>query len=468
VPRLPPIRLLALAGFAALTSVVFVPTAAAEPRIGVLRVHGHRGAEVEGALARALAAHDRGAVGPRDLEKAARARRASLRHAAGLRAVATRLRLAGFVGARISARGRTNQVTIVVREARGGAIVASARWSGRSMRALATQIERELWPRLGAELSALGRGRAERPPPPAESPPVEAEAPPAPSPEPTPPAPVEAAEPPAKAETPPPAAKPVATAARSEEAEARPTEPDAGPQAAPATLEVVLGPRLLYRKFSYADDPQRTLSGYRTRLPAPALGLGLTWMPRLATPRLGLTLAAELPTTLETTLHGSVYRSRAFDAAGAVLLGVAFRALTLDLALGGGVQRFLFVADAAGTSLPRPLPDVGYRYLRGGLLLRAYPGQRLTVSLGALYRHVAVVEGINGPDWFPDVRARGGEASLAVTLRLSQHFAALLGAEARIYILELKARPDGPRIATQATDQYWAGWLALVASFGGP
>jgi hypothetical protein len=78
---------------------------------------------------------------------------------------------------------------------------------------------------------------------------------------------------------------------------------------------------------------------------------------RLRGPRLGVAASAGRVAPMQSRTGGDlVYRSPSGDYFGSLLVGSRRANLTVDLALGGGLHRFMFVPQGAAETRPRSCP----------------------------------------------------------------------------------------------------------------
>ena len=420
----------------------------------------------------------------------------------GTRALARSMGLSGIIGGVIRNQGDKVSAFIVLSDGASGEIVARARWTATNTERLAALVRRELWKKLGPSVRALITvpGATIAPQPPAGGPPLPgAGAPPPPPAQPAPdqstgggaattgPAPsLAGVDPPSD---PQPAAAtsatpigsgsqqpvPVAAVPQSEgelevmeEEEEEPGPVRARSQGRLPLLGVVLGARLHSRTLDYENDPQDALANYRAAV-APGLNLGVSSFPLRQWVPLGVELVAESTARIASELPGDLtYESRNVDLHGSLVLQLASRWLVLNFAAGGGVHRFSFVAVAAAANRPRPVPDVFYRYLRGGLSLRVMASTRFGLEAGAHYRHVLHPGEIRTRDWFPQDKAYAVEGQAAIVYRLTRSLDARLEAQLRRYKHQLNGKPGDARTSDGAVDQHLSAGLALAWMLGAP
>jgi hypothetical protein len=449
----------------ALLSPLAAQAAPPPRRVTVLHIQGPGQVQVHRAITRVLGGRGYRLVAPDEFDQTAAALKVSSTDPDGMAAVATRLELTAVITGRVRVRRSLHTVVLAVHDPRTGAILDEGAFAGRSAPALARAVTLGFWKRLGPAFSWRTVGRTRSAPPPRREPeatpaaPATVEAPPVAA---IPRRPIDE-EPPFP---PPPApAEPPVVVAPSRPRAPPPDRPATGP----ATIELSVGPRVLYRQLTYDTDPDDALTPFRTRRPTPALGLEAAWFPRLVTPRLGLAGALEYGAPLESRSSADLaYQLPNSDALGSLLIGLATRFATVDLALGAGRQRFGVVPEGAAVSRPRLVPDVFYQYLRAGLAARIYTRSRLGLNAGVYYRHLLGTGAIASDDWFPSLRALGAEARLGVSYRFLPALEARLQGDLRLYRLTVDPEDrSGGHITAGALDQYWSAWLAVAVLLGG-
>jgi hypothetical protein len=456
----------------------------AAPVVSVLHFAGRGEAEIQRVVTSVVSAH-----GFRPLPQGEVLRTAARLHVSAvgpdeIRAVAAQLGLSAVVTGRLVGNRWERTAWIRVHDVRTGTVAAQAEWSARTLEGLSRAVARGFWPRLGPALSRCAahppavhpgeaaetstlRGPAPRPRQMVdEEPPHRRDAPSPPGVSPAtrstaspvvgsgadadgPPAVVESAVAPAGADPP--------------LASLLPDEAAAGP----TTVELSIGPRMVYRHLSYDTDPDNALTPFRTRQPAPALGLAGAWFLRLVNPRLGLAGALEYGAPLDGRSADLTYRLPSSDYSASVLVGYAAPLGTVDLAVGAGRHLSGVVPEGAAVSRPRLIPDVDYQYVRTGLAVHVYIDTRLAVIAGAFYRHVLSAGAIASGDWFPSLRVHGGEATVGLSYRFLPALEARLHGEVRLYRFAIDPTAAGGHVTTGALDQYWSAWLAIAVVLGG-
>jgi hypothetical protein len=432
---------------------------AAAQRIGVVPFQGRSAKLIEKAATRVLVQHHlkvtRVSDGPAPDD--------SPGEDASARNAAIRTSVVGLISAAVVADKKTATVTIFLRDGEDGAVVQQKAWSSKKgPRLLVRAVTKGVWPAFKTAIGALHAPSPSKKEP-SETPP---EAPIAATPAaPTPPAPApsEPSEPSAA-----PAPSRRSEAAASAEAPGEPEEPSAatGPSG-PSTLALAVGPRMMTRSFSYRNVPVMPLNEFTTHRPSSALGVGVTWFPRLARPRLGVELDGQFGARVRaTTSDSSTYELHGDEVMGTALVGVGNSWVAADLGVGGGLQRSHIIIIDAPTQTA-PLPDVDYGFLRAGADLHFYTRSPVGVVVGAHYRHVLSTGNIGSADWFPKLTAYGLDAMIGISYRLLPWLEARLQGDNRYYRFHMHSDAADAHVAGGAVDEYWGGMLSLAGLLGG-
>jgi hypothetical protein len=234
----------------------------------------------------------------------------------------------------------------------------------------------------------------------------------------------------------------------------------------PEVFALAVGPRLQHRRLAFDGARSGQLADFETMLPVLGLGVRADWFP-LSGPLRGLGLVGQLEQGLavrsRTPVGSFVSASRDLGAAGRWRL--PGRRLDLALDVGLGLHRFDFQPLDIDRRLPRPLPDVAYRYLQAGLELRARAAGRLAMVASGHYRHVVHGGGVTSRDWFPGARIRGLDASAGVEVHLADQVTASVGLDALLYRLDFRPS-SSTRGSAGASDNYYTWWTRLGVRLG--
>ena len=442
--------------FASLPSAL---AASDRPRVSVLPFGGKGGPEVQKVATKIVAKHGFQLVSTEQFRATTARLAASVQGAEAIKAVATELGLVAVVVGKVTVVKKKYSARIVVRDGRDGEVVDETTFVAANRHRLIKIVEKTCWKKLGSSFRTTPAGVVTKPidsgkPVDGGEDPFASKTAPA-----TPP-PSAAAPPPGPAAAPAPEEPPETVVRKAPPrpaptAEEEPEERSTGP--GPAQFEIAVSPRMTYRRFTYASDPQDALSEYHTSSPAPAIGASLTGFFRLGFPRVGVMASIEQGQPLPATTSGGLeYRTFSGDYFGSLLLGVPTRHLVADLALGGGRQRYAFIPQGDADSRARPVPNVTYDYLRAGLELRVYTGTPFGIFGGGHYRHILASGLITSPDWFPSATVWGAEGNLGVSYRLLS-----------LYKFRMDPTAGDAHVTDGATDLYWGGSLSLAVLLGG-
>lgn len=215
----------------------------------------------------------------------------------------------------------------------------------------------------------------------------------------------------------------------------------------------------LLRSFHYKDNLNDMLREYE--LAAPAAALGAVWRPASsgALGHLALHGQVELAVGIEgsRTSDGSEYPTSASEwSAGArIELPIAGWDWTLD----GSYGEHRFTIDDDDGMSAELLPDVAYRWARGGLGVRVPMTDSVAVDAGGGWRHLLDTGDLGSDAWFPRLTGGGVDAHLGAVWQISGPVALHGRADLRRYFFAMNPEPGDPAIAGGAIDQY----LAIIA-----
>ncbi|QRK07395.1 hypothetical protein JQX13_46490 [Archangium violaceum] len=362
--------------------------------------------------------------------------------------LARRLNATALVTGQVSADRK--QLVLEVVSADTGKVLTSSTVRLRS----ASATQRAVWPQLSkALLSARPPSAPTESPPPVKSP--DSAPPDAPSPTPPPP-PAVATRPP---EPPPPPRKLEPKAASTEA-----TAPAKSTGAKPVALEVVLGGGTLGRRLGYTGEQTGRLLGYEL-MAAPSGRVSVSFFPgaigsRGVLAHIGLHVEGTGTRALSTTPTGALFSASAYGLAAGLVGRVPLGASELLLEADYGQQTFAF-RTYGGADL-EGLPNMDYRYVRGGLGGRVQVTERLAVLLDAAWLAVLRTGEMGGPDYFPRASTNGLEGALTLGFGLNPTMELRLGGQYRRYLHTLNAQPEDVRVAGGAVDEYFTVQLGLA------
>jgi hypothetical protein len=344
--------------------------------------------------------------------------------------------------------------TVVVTEAADGSELGRMVVKERKAR-LAKAVGKVAWKKLG---KAIGKAT----PRPAEPPPAVA------------------ATPPSASGAPSPSPSPSAPLVLNEERASASVRPEPGPEGAEskgvatrtsATVDisrrghprfaVTVDERPFWRRLRWNDDLDQVLRTYD--LAANAVGVTFTARPFRAVPGMFVGAAGELAVGVNgsRTSDGMTYSTSASELSASLGWSVAIGSLELAAAAGYGEHRFSIDDDGMGSEL---LPDVTYRWLRGGLDARIPLDRRFAIVGRGGWRYLLDTGELADAAWFPRVTGNGLDASLGVQLRVTGWLGAYARAELRHYFFAMNPEIGDTVIAGGAVDSYIGGSLGFAVA----
>ena len=107
------------------------------------------------------------------------------------------------------------------------------------------------------------------------------------------------------------------------------------------------------------------------------------------------------------------------------------------------------------------IPNVTYRFLRGGAGLRMDVKPRVALLASAAYLHVLDSGQIATPAYFPRLTVAGVEAGLGAAWQFSSPWEARVGVDYRRYFFSMNPEPGDRLVAGGALDNYVVATAAL-------
>lgn len=217
--------------------------------------------------------------------------------------------------------------------------------------------------------------------------------------------------------------------------------------------------RPFYRRLRWNDDYDDVLRRYD--LAANAVGVTVAARPLRAVPSAYVQLGGELAVGINgsRTDDGMEYATSASEWSATAGLTFGLAGMDVGVAAAFGEHRFSIDGDEGmGGEL---IPDVTYRYARGGLELRRPLGGRLAVTGRAGYRHLLGTGDLGNDAWFPRSSGKGLDGSAGVQLRMTSWLAMYARAEVRHYFFAMNPEPGDELIAGGAVDSFLGGAIGV-------
>ena len=219
--------------------------------------------------------------------------------------------------------------------------------------------------------------------------------------------------------------------------------------------------RPFWRRLRYNDDLDDRLR--RSDLVANAVGIAASWRPAKKVPAFSVLGRGELAVGVNglRTEDGTGYAAHASEWGLGVGFDVQIRKVRAGVTAIYGEQRFH--VDDAGAAMEL-LPDVTYRYARGGLAVAAPLAPRWELQVTAGWRQLLGMGGLTDAAWFPRATGAGLDAGAGVALHVAPWLVLHARLDLRRYFFAMNPEPGDPWIAGGATDQYFGGALGLSIS----
>jgi hypothetical protein len=449
---------------------------AAAKRVGIPKFDGKQEALIRKGVMKALKAHGYELVKSREMEQAISSTGAHLDSDDGIKTLAKELALAAIITGEVGPR----RAKIVVHDGTEGSVLGNASFAGANPRKLSTEVGRDFWRKLGAD---VGRGQvpkgakknqkaaaAEAPEDNEES----AEG-------------GEGGDEGAKSKA---KAEPEEAAATSEgeaplarnkkpkpKMETPPEEAEGTPSSFP-WLDVEVGGGGLHRSLSFN---QPAPSNNPTLLPY-SLGLGPVVIGRVvfypvapfsggALADLGVEAAIEQAFVSSATQSGNgTFSNVVHQFSGGLRYRFTFSGVNLFyVSVTGGEDAFTF--SGAGRSMLE-IPDTIYHYVRPGVGLRLAVTHEISLTLTGGYRYVFNQAGpqFSGSRYFPHLTVAGADVEIGGSYALSQSFEARIGVGWRRYWYAMHStaadQAAGMELAGGAVDQSLTFTAAIAFLYG--
>jgi hypothetical protein len=137
--------------------------------------------------------------------------------------------------------------------------------------------------------------------------------------------------------------------------------------------------------------------------------------------------------------------------------GLTFRLAGMDLGVAAAFGEHRFSIDGDEGMGGELIPDINYRYARGGLELRRPLGPRLALTGRAGYRHLLGTGDLGGDAWFPRATGKGLDGSAGVHLRVASWLGMYARAEVRHYFFAMNPEVGDELVAGGAVDSFLGG-----------
>jgi hypothetical protein len=455
-------------------------------RVGVSKFDGPQEALVRGAVMKALERQGYEPVGADEVAEATTIAAADLDSDEGFKAAAKALGAAALVTGDVGGK----RALITVRNGADGAVKSAATFVGANPRALAAEVGRTFWQRLG---SAVASSKVPSPTKrPRKGPGANDNAPAAAGTR------IEGEQKTDDSRSNGAAAEGVASGGEVDPAadEDRPRsrrrarvseggDADVAATAEPAAsgtgrrwLELAVGARGFSRDLRYNDQVSPGLRHYQLAL-GPAAVLDVAFYPlalMLDGPaaNIGLVVAVEQAVGTSSQLaadatfpNGATFPTSMQEFSGGIRYRLPVGAWQIGATVSGGQHAFWFTGGDGADRAALNVPDAIYRFARGGLDVRVAVTADFSLAAGAGYRHVLNQGGPIRSE-FPHLTVAGVDADVRAAYAVTRSIEARVQADVRRYFYDMHSIAGDSWIAGGAVDQYlsFAVLLAMTLDRG--
>lgn len=226
------------------------------------------------------------------------------------------------------------------------------------------------------------------------------------------------------------------------------------------TVVLTVEERPFWRRLRYNDDVDDRLRP--SDLVANAVGIGASWRPLQNLRNFSVIGRGELAVGVNgsRTSDGTAYSTSSSEWGLGVGFDVGIAAARIGVALTYGEQRFSIDDDP----MMELVPDVTYRYARGGLVAAVPLAARWDLTITAGWRQLLGMGGMTESQWFPRATGAGIDGSAGLALHVTPWLEVQARIDLRRYFFAMNPEPGDPWIAGGATDQYLGGAIGLAVS----
>lgn len=225
-------------------------------------------------------------------------------------------------------------------------------------------------------------------------------------------------------------------------------------------IVIAVEERPFWRRLRYNDDLDGRLRP--SDLVANAVGVGASWRPLAKLRNLSVHGRGELAVGVNgsRTPDGTEYSTHSSEWSLGIGFDVRIATTRVGLAVAYGEQRFSIGDDPA----MELVPDVTYRYARGGLVVETPLGSRWELTFTGGWRRLLGLGGMTEAAWFPRATGAGIDGSAGIAFHATPWLDVQARVDLRRYFFAMNPEPGDPWIAGGATDQYVGGALGLAIS----
>ena len=225
-------------------------------------------------------------------------------------------------------------------------------------------------------------------------------------------------------------------------------------------LVIAVEERPFWRRLRYNDDIDDRLRP--SDLVANAVGITAAYRPVKGFQPFSVIGRGELAVGVNgsRTSDGTAYGTSSSEWGLGVALDAGIRSARVGLAVTYGEQRFAIDDDPT----MELVPDVTYRFARGGVSFAMPLAPRLSLLATGGYRYLLGTGGLTGATWFPHATGAGIDLSAGIAYHVTSWLDLHARLDARRYFFAMNPEVGDPWIAGGATDDYIGGAIGLAIS----
>ncbi len=233
------------------------------------------------------------------------------------------------------------------------------------------------------------------------------------------------------------------------------------PQRAQRAIVLTVEERPFWRRLRYNDDIDDRLRP--SDLVANAVGIGASLRPLQNLRNVSIVGRGELAVGVNgsRTSDGTAYSTSSSEWSVGVGFDFGIAAARIGVVATYGEQRFSLDDDAQMMEL---IPDVTYRFARGGLVVAVPLAASWDLNVSGGYRQLLGMGGMTEEMWFPRASGAGIDGSVGIAYHVTPWLAVQARVDLRRYYFAMNPEPGDPWIAGGATDQYLGGAIGLAVS----
>ena len=225
-------------------------------------------------------------------------------------------------------------------------------------------------------------------------------------------------------------------------------------------LVIAVEERPFWRRLRYNDDIDERLRP--SDLVANAVGIQASYRPLKGFQPFSVIGRGELAVGVNgsRTSDGTAYATSSSEWGLGASLDIGIRSARVGIAVTYGEQRF-GVDDDPTMEL---VPDVTYRFARGGVSYAMPLASRFSLLVTGGYRYLLGTGGLTEATWFPRATGAGLDISGGVAFHVTPWLDIHARLDARRYFFAMNPEPGDVWIAGGATDDYIGGAIGLSIS----